>query len=105
MNYGAAAPANMMIIIRLKKFETDKVVKNTADYSTGPISPIQTAQLCTKIRVFFVFLTRTELNFRFRALREDGICPILVFPACSSTPAGRNFRESGLLGVLEAGRL
>ena len=55
---GAAAPANLQIIIRFKKYETDNFTKNVIERTTRPIFSFSKAQLRAFLALFFASLSQ-----------------------------------------------
>ena len=62
---GAAAPANLQIIIRFKKYETDNFTKYAIEWTTRPIFSFSKAQLRAFLGLIFCFSFSKRVSEHF----------------------------------------
>lgn len=96
---GAAAPANLQIIIRFKKYETDNFTKNAIERTTRPISSFSKAQLRAFLGLIFCF------SFSKRVSEHFWMHILAAFCASRSAAAFLNAHFGGFLCIPECWRV
>ena len=92
---GAAAPANLQIIIRFKKYETDNFTKNAIERTTRPIFSFSKAQLRAFLGLIFCF------SFSKRVSEHFWMHILASFCASRSAAAFLNAHFGGFLRIPE----
>ena len=92
---GAAAPANLQIIIRFKKYETDNYTKYAIERTTRPIFSFSKAQLRAFLSLIFCFSFSKRVSEHFWMHILAGFC------ASRSAAAFLNAHFGGYLRIPE----